>query len=122
MTVTVNRYYEAPPLEEAIFELFVPPSAPLSPGQTEDLAKRLPSYSGPREDLEDFNVHFQLGPGKSVAQRVNQVARRTRLWNLEQTRAVQYGPEMCTHNVRRPYGHFEDHLEASETSSRPTST
>ena len=114
VTETAKRHYDNPPLEEAIFELFVPPSAPWSgsPTQAEDLAKRLSSYSGRREDLEDFNVYFQLGPGKSVAQGVNPVARRTRLWNERQTRAVQFGAEMCTHNVRRPYGHFEDHVDA----------
>lgn len=112
VTGAAKRHYDEPPLEEAIFELFVPPSAPWSPSQAEELAKRLPTYVGKREDLEDFNVFFRLGPGKSVAQGVNPGARRTRLWNTDQTRAVQFGAEMCTHNVRRPYGHFEDHLDA----------
>jgi uncharacterized protein (TIGR04255 family) len=112
VTGAAKRHYDGPPLEEAIFELFVPPSAPWSPTQAEELAKRLPTYAGKREDLEDFNVFLRLGPGKAVAQGVDAGARRTRLWNTEQTRAVQFGAEMCTHNVRRPYGHFEDHLDA----------
>lgn len=112
VTSAAKRHYDEPPLEEAIFELFVPPSAPWSPSQAEELAKRLPAYTGKREDLEDFNVFLRLGPGKSVAQGVNPGARRTRLWNAEQTRAVQFGAEMCTFNARRPYGHFEDHLDA----------
>lgn len=69
-------------------------------------------YSGAKEELEDLNVYFKLGPGKAVAQGVNPGARRLRLWNADQTRAVQLGAEMCTLNVRRPYGHFEDHVAA----------
>lgn len=105
-----KRNYEEPPLEEAIFELFVPPAADWSTPQIEQMGKLLPRYGGKREDLEDLNVFFRLGPGRSVAQGVNPGIRRTRLWNNEQTRAVQFGPEMCTLNVRKPYGHFEDHV------------
>ncbi|MCL2778393.1 MAG: TIGR04255 family protein [Polyangiaceae bacterium] len=115
MTVTTEatkRHYDEPPLEEAIFELFVRPSGSRFAEQGERLAKLLPAYSGKQESLEDFNVFFKLGPGKSVAQGLNHSARRRRLWNPEQTRAVQLGAEMCTHNVRKPYGHFEDHFDA----------
>jgi uncharacterized protein (TIGR04255 family) len=112
VTEGTKRHYDEPPLEEAIFELFVPPAGSWSADQGEKFAKLLPAYSGKREDLEDLNVFFRLGPGKSVAQGVNPGARRLRLWNPDQTRAVQLGAEMCTHNVRKPYGHFEDHLDA----------
>ena len=109
-TVTFKRHYDDPPLEEAIFELFVQPSAPWSAEKSEALAKRLPMFSGKREELEDVSVVFQLGPGKSVAQSVNQASSRTRLWVPEQSRAIQFGAGMCTVNVRRPYGHFAEHL------------
>ncbi|MCL2779818.1 MAG: TIGR04255 family protein [Polyangiaceae bacterium] len=108
----MNRRYEEPPLEEAIFELFVRPAGPWTPTAAEQLAKSLPSYSGKRDDLEDINVLLGIGPGRSIAQGVEPGARRTRLWNLDQSRAVQFGVEMCTFNVRKPYGHFEDHLPA----------
>jgi len=111
-TEATKRHYDEPPLEEAIFELFVPPTGPWSAEQGEKLAKLLPAYSGKSESLEELNVFFRLGPGKSVAQGVDPGARRLRLWNPEQTRAVQLGAEMCTHNVRRPYGHFEHHVDA----------
>lgn len=65
MRVITKRHYEDPPLEEAIFELFVPPSGgPWSASHGEELAKLLPAYSGKREDLEDLNVYFKLGPGR----------------------------------------------------------
>ncbi len=112
MTEGTKRHYDEPPLEEAIFELFVPPAESWSAEQGEKLAKLLPAYAGKRETLEDLNVFFRLGPGQSVAQGVNPGARRLRLWSQDQTRAVQLGAEMCTHNVRKPYGHFEDHLDA----------
>jgi len=113
MLVTeTNRHYNAPPLEEAIFELFVVPPGVWPSTGAEDIAKLLPAYSGKREDLEQVNLAIQLGPGRSVGQAVNPAARRTRLWTPEETRAVQLGPEMCTYNVRRPYGHYEDHRAA----------
>ena len=36
------------------------------------------------------------------------------LWNAERSRAVQFGSEMCTYNVRKPYGAFEDHLPVTK--------
>jgi uncharacterized protein (TIGR04255 family) len=105
-----KRQYEQPPLQEAIFELFFPLLTSWSPDRAAELARRLPSYSGKREDLEDF--FFRLDPGRGVLQGVQPGARRTRLWSSDQSRAVQFGAEVCTYNARRPYGHFEDHVAA----------
>src|SRR5579884_1632758 len=110
VTASARRHYDEPPLEEAIFELFAWPSVPWTPLLAAELGARLPAYSGKSEDLEDLTVYFQLGPGKSLAQGVSPGAQRKRLWTPDATRAAQFGAEMCTHNVRRPYGHFEDHL------------
>lgn len=107
-----GKHYDEPPLEEAIFELFVAPSMPWTHDLVHQLTQRLPSYNGPQENLEDFNLFMQFGPGRAVSQGMQTGAQRTRLWNQASTRAVQFGIEMATHNVRRPYGHFEDHLSA----------
>ena len=107
-----KRRYEAPPLEEAIFELF-PASTPTemwTDAALTHVLDALPEFASNRETLEDLNIVMQGEPGQSVRQGVQQAPRRARLWNSDRTRAIQCGANMCAFNVRRPYGKFEDHL------------
>lgn len=107
-----KKRYDAPPLEEAIFELFPvgSPTDSWTEATLRDVLDALPEFSSNREDLEDLNIVVQVGPGRSVSQGVHPAPKRVRLWNADLTRAIQCGANMCAFNVRRPYGQFEDHL------------
>jgi uncharacterized protein (TIGR04255 family) len=108
-----RKHYDAPPLVEAVFELFADPTAVTAWEKVpvERVRSRLEEYAGDEQQLQDV-LSFEVGPN-GITSNVNPAAHRVRLWNVAHTKAVQFGTQMCAHNVlAAAYLHFEDHLES----------
>jgi uncharacterized protein (TIGR04255 family) len=111
----VPEPYKAPPLVEAIFEVYYrdsPGASELSFKELEDLLRK--QFSGRREELEPRGVQFQLGPGKNVAHKVLSEEQRIRLWAEDGGEMFQFAPRMCAYNILSRYRQFADHASDIE--------
>jgi len=112
----VDGQLKAAPLREAIFELYADPEATTawgadSKGRT---LSRLPSYAFNEEHLFDVGIRIELGSGGTIQRQVPQ--ERSRTWNEQGTKAVQFGSHMVALNILGPaYVQFEDHVDEMAT-------
>jgi uncharacterized protein (TIGR04255 family) len=109
-----RRKFDAPPLLEAVFELFAGSEARVAwtPASFQQLSGRFSEYSAREERLTDVGIQLRANPDGTIVH-VPQVPQvRMRYWDASGHRAVQFGAGMAAHNVLKDvYGHFEDHLE-----------
>ena len=99
--------YRTPPLVEAVFEVFA-----ASTSWSEEANRYIESafrdqYSGKREVLQPFGLHFQMGPGLALqGLKREQEPERVRLWTPDGGRMVQFAPNMCALNILPKYSHY----------------
>lgn len=112
MNVADHRY-AAPPLVEAIYEVYFadgPGWSQLSYKRLED--KFAPRFSGPRDNAPNpVGVRFQVGPDGLVATGPAPTPPlQRRMWRDDRSELFQFSPLMCAYNVlSQRYRSFEDH-------------
>lgn len=104
--------YDAPPLVEALFELFVV-DARWSKKSAQKLARAFAAkrFSGEQDDVRQLGLQVQFGPGNVIAPMatVHPGGVRKRCWTPEKDALVQFGADMCSYNVIARYARFEQH-------------
>jgi hypothetical protein len=75
VTGATKRHYDEPPLEEAIFELFVSPSTPWSPSQAEEHARSSGDVAREVDDLVAWQKRAHVAIVKSFELTVTGQAR-----------------------------------------------
>ena len=107
--------YRTPPLVEAVFEVFAAPSQwpEEAPGSIESAFRE--TYSGKRDVLQPFGLHFQMGPGlSSKGLKREQEPERVRLWTPGGDQVVQFAPNMCALNILPDYSHYIEYRPEPE--------
>ncbi len=102
-----ERHYDAPPLAEAVFELFAEPS--VAGLDVDAFFGRFEHFSAERQDWRNAVVAMEVRDGRLVSQSFREAATGQRRWNSDRTRGVLVGPGVVAYNVLPPYGHFVDH-------------
>ena len=109
----MRKRFQNPPIAEAVFEVFVPRCPTWDEKTNELLASSFSKeLNGRRENLQIHGLSIDFGP--TGAKSIENSTPRTRLWNQECARMIQFGPEMCALNALPPYTQFEDYIPQFE--------
>jgi len=104
-----------PPLVEAVFEVFVDPSAWGGERSYDEVEQRVRlRLTGKRDQLVPFALQVQLAPGKVPELSHLAEPPRRRIWSEDGAEMFQFGPNMCAYNVLKHYEQFETHAPAME--------
>jgi uncharacterized protein (TIGR04255 family) len=111
MRASIRRWYADPAVVEAVFEIRAVAAAPWDPEMYQRMAARFPGFDGAEHWLSpDAPVsRYRASFGEDLPDD-DADGRRVYRATPEGTRAVQVGPGVCAYHVRKPYGHYEDHV------------
>lgn len=115
MTATESPHFDAPPLKEAVFDLFAQASSDAVPDDElrrleEEFFAVLPDIREHHEPWRQTEAAWQLGGGRAEGPTATLERTAVRRWDHARTRGVLFGPSVLAFNVLPPYGHFKDHL------------
>jgi len=101
--------YRKTPLSEAIFE-FAPEATSFPPEGAERLVRLFSAGFPKLQELPGIEVEFEVSPAGVSPKRDGKKTVRHRLWNLANSRLLQFAPDMCAFNALPPYTHYVDYL------------
>lgn len=105
--------FEDPPLVEAVFDMLVEPDDEISQSSLESAFRDAFPEFAVREQWEAHEATWEIQAGTPTAQSMTS-RKGARLWNATKTRGALISPAVMALNVLRPYGNFEDHVQALE--------
>lgn len=111
-----KKRYDAPPITEALYEVFVTPRADLSWNAETAHALRDAvddGFVGREEQLQQTEMQVAFKRDQ-IEHGVRQAPPRFRWWHREEHRAIQTGANMCAHNVLPPYTEYERYVPSTE--------
>ncbi|MCC7108695.1 MAG: hypothetical protein IT382_05370, partial [Deltaproteobacteria bacterium] len=91
--------FHAPPLIEAVFDLFAVPAHETDPKRADSFFRAFPEYSGDTEDLHELGMDVRIQGGRPVSQTLSTQARGERRWNAARSRSALFGPGVFALNV-----------------------
>lgn len=105
--------FQAPPLIEAVFDLFAVPAHDTDPKRADAFFRAFPEYGGDAEELHQWGMDVQMRDGRPVSQTLSTQTRGERRWDPARSRSALFGPGVLALNILnkpdQPYGHFRDH-------------
>ncbi len=111
----IKKRYDAPPITEALYEVFVHPRTDLV--WDAEVARSLrdavdEGFAGQEEQLQKTEMQFEFAKD-AIQHEVRKSPPRFRWWHREEHRAIQAGANMCAHNVLPPYTEYESYVPAT---------